>query len=115
MHYSLASYINHSCDPNCITKYYSLKKRDIIAVRDIKKGEELTVDYSTGAIYGFGKGGFVTEEGSIMKCKCGSRNCRIYITGDFFELSQHSQKKYYKYLPPSIKRKFKDRIKKLRE
>lgn len=112
--YSPASYINHSCDPNCYTKYYTLKKKDIVAMRDIKKGEELAVDYSTVAIYGFGKKSYVTLGTWTMKCKCGSKKCRKVITSDFFELPKNLQKKYYKNLPPSIKRKFKDKFKALK-
>lgn len=112
--FSPASYIDHSCNPNCVSKYYTLKKKDIIAFRDIKRGEELTVDYSTGSIYGFGKGGYIGEKGSPMKCKCGSKNCRKIITADFFKLPKNLQRKYYKNLPSSIKRKFANRIKKLR-
>src|SRR5947209_6755931 len=39
-----ARYINHSCDPNCITE---LTRRSIwiVALRDIKAGEELTFNY----------------------------------------------------------------------
>jgi len=35
-------YLNHSCDPNCGIK--QLNK--VIAMRDIGKGEEITIDYS---------------------------------------------------------------------
>src|SRR5215472_7582319 len=39
-----ARYINHSCDPNCIT---ALTPRSIwvLALRDIQAGEELTFNY----------------------------------------------------------------------
>lgn len=99
---SPASYINHSCNPNCITKYYTFKKKDLIALRDIKKGEELTADYSAGSPYGFG-----TNTVSLGNCKCGERNCRENITADFFKLSIRLQRKYYPYLLQSIKRKYK--------
>lgn len=41
---NLARYINHSCAPNCEAE---IKKGKILvyAVRDIAKGEELTIDY----------------------------------------------------------------------
>lgn len=110
--YSPASYINHSCDPNCYTKYYTLKKKDIVAMRDIKKGEEITVDYSTGAPYGCDSN--EAEKGwRNMNCECGSKNCRKIITSNFFKLPKYLQKKYYKNLPPSVKRKYKSRIKQL--
>jgi len=44
---NLARYINHACKPNCYTEVVG----DTIwvrAARNIRKGEELTYDYSTG-------------------------------------------------------------------
>lgn len=65
-----AKYINHSCDPNCDP----LVKGDevwIIAIKDIKKGEELTFDY-----------GFDFEYWYQHPCKCGAQNCAEYIVGE---------------------------------
>jgi len=53
--------INHSCDPNCVVAGNS-----IIADKTIRRGEELTFDYSTD----------VDWEGFAMACRCGSPNCR---------------------------------------
>lgn len=111
--FSPASYVNHSCDPNCCTKYYTLKRKDIVAMSSIKKGEELTVDYSTVSIYGFGRRDYLTSGSKTMKCRCGSKKCRKIITSDFFELPKGLQRKYYQNLPPSIKRKFNHKVKKL--
>ncbi len=52
-------YMNHSCEPNT-------KPRDNcdVAIRDIKKGEEITTDYgSIGGVDSF-------------RCKCGSKSCK---------------------------------------
>ncbi len=57
-------YVNHSCNPNT----NSINKCDV-AIRDIKKGEEITGDYSKENIPGL-----------KMKCKCGSKSCRRIIT-----------------------------------
>lgn len=38
-------YLNHSCDPNAGLK--GLRKLKMYAMRDIEKGEEITIDYST--------------------------------------------------------------------
>lgn len=56
-------FVNHSCEPNC---NYVYKKGRIFyeAKRDIKKGEELTIDYE-----------FDYEE-PLTPCFCGSKNCR---------------------------------------
>ena len=56
-------YLNHSCEPN--TKEGRLCD---VAARDIKKGEELTTDYSINA-----------PPHIKMKCLCGSRKCRKII------------------------------------
>jgi len=106
---SPASYVNHSCNPNCVTKYYTFKKKDLIALRDIKKGEELTDDYSTVSPYDFG-----THRIMGWKCHCGEKNCRKNITADFFKLPVKLQRKYYPYLLPSIKRKYQKQFAKLR-
>ncbi len=55
-------YVNHSCDPN--TK--PLNDCDV-AIRNIKKGEEITTNYSTQTI----NNGF--------ECKCESKNCQKII------------------------------------
>ena len=64
-----AKYINHSCDPNA---YVEVKKNHIWihALRDIKKGEEITYDYN-----------FDVEHYEEYPCRCGSANCVGYIVG----------------------------------
>ena len=57
---------NHSCDPN--TAYDGL---NVVALRDIKKGEELTLDYAT----------FLDEHMEPFQCQCGTAKCRGLITG----------------------------------
>lgn len=58
---SPAKYVNHSCDPN--TKV--VDNNSDVALRDIKKGEEITSDYSDSFI-----------PGQTMACTCGSKKCR---------------------------------------
>lgn len=42
----IASLINHSGDPNCdFVRYIDALALDLVAIRDIKVGEELTIDY----------------------------------------------------------------------
>lgn len=57
---------NHSCDPNA--GYDGL---NVVALRNIKKGEELTLDYAT----------FLDENMEPFQCNCGAKNCRGLITG----------------------------------
>ncbi|KAH9582193.1 SET domain [Trypanosoma melophagium] len=69
--------INHSCDPNCIfDEEHSL---NVIAARDISKGDELTMDYSTFCDYTM----------KPFSCFCGSDCCRGLIVPD-----ENSLKKY---------------------
>ena len=60
--------INHSCDPNYEVYGIGLKVW-VYAIRDIKKGEELTIDY------GFGYDEYYKD----FPCKCGSKNCVGFI------------------------------------
>jgi SET domain-containing protein len=58
-----AQYINHSCDPNLVTR---IIKGHIIymSMRDIRPGEELTVDYR------------FDKKVERVECKCGTTKCR---------------------------------------
>ena len=57
---------NHSCDPN--TMFDGL---NVIAIRNIIKEEELTLDYTQ----------FLDENMEPFQCRCGSSNCRGLIMG----------------------------------
>ena len=63
-----ARLINHSCLNNCDYECKGLKLW-VTAIRDIKKGEELTCDY--GFSY--------DSDYKQFPCKCGSKNCVGYI------------------------------------
>ena len=56
-------YINHSCEPNAFMKilYNHIL---FIALRDIKPGEEITIDYES------------TLHSDAKRCACGARSCR---------------------------------------
>ena len=66
--YNTARLINHSCNPNCEVFGTGLRVW-VYAIRDIKKGEELTYDY------GFG----FDEDYKDFPCRCRSKNCAGYI------------------------------------
>ncbi len=70
-----ARFINHSCEPNCEAVNYDDAEIWIEAIRDIKKGEELTYDY-----------GF-DEPDEYFPCYCGSKNCRGWIVSSSYEFS----------------------------
>lgn len=79
----LARYVNHSCDPNCGIK----KLFKIVAMRKIKKGEQITWDYE------------MTEKSHWwrLKCRCGSPLCRGKI-GSYKNLPLALRKKYKGYI-----------------
>ena len=66
--WNTARLINHSCLNNCDYEGKGLKLW-VTAIKDIKKGEELTCDY------GFG----YDSDYKQFPCKCGSKNCVGYI------------------------------------
>ncbi len=66
--FNAARLINHSCDPNCEVLGKGLKIW-IYAMKDIKKGEELSYDYG----FSFDK------DFRQYPCRCGSKNCVGFI------------------------------------
>jgi SET domain-containing protein len=66
--WNTARLINHSCSNNCDYNGTGLKLW-VVAIKDIKKSEEITADY------GFG----YDEDYKQFPCKCKSKNCCGYI------------------------------------
>lgn len=60
--------LRHSCDPNV---FLDMSELWLWALKDIKKGEHLTMDYAA------------TEDKLLRQfaCRCGSSDCRGWITG----------------------------------
>jgi len=80
----IARFSNHSCNPNCGIKNLF----NLVAMRDIEKGEELTWDYE------------MSEEnvtGWSMKCKCGEKNCRKKIS-KYSNMPRATRKRYKGYI-----------------
>ncbi|GMY06658.1 histone-lysine N-methyltransferase ASHH2 isoform X3, partial [Fagus crenata] len=72
---NLGRFINHSCDPNCRTEKWIVNGEiciGLFALRNIKKGEEVTFDYNYVRVFG----------AAAKKCHCGAPQCRGYIGGD---------------------------------
>jgi hypothetical protein len=61
--------INHSCSPNAGIR----GQNELVAIRDISAGEEVTFDYSTTV------SSDVAPEDWNMACQCHSTNCRQTI------------------------------------
>ena len=72
-------YSNHSCDPNCGIN----EDLQMITIKPVHKGEELTWDYSTSML----------ERHWTMKCHCGTSLCRKEVL-DFDLIPEHIQEKY---------------------
>ena len=71
---------NHSCEPNV---WYSGHGQTVVARRDIKRGEELTIDYCT----------LLADMEAEFECKCGEPGCRKrYTKRDY--LREDLMKKY---------------------
>jgi len=85
---NLTMYTNHSCTPNCGLK----NTVKIIAMKNIKKDEEITIDYNT------------LEYDWEMKCNCGSRFCRKKVMG-YKYMSQALKKKYAGFICPYLLKK----------
>lgn len=79
-------YFNHSCEPNAGIKGQVF----LVAMRDIKKDEQISFDYATTLCKSE-----LTKPYKI-KCLCESKKCRGYITEDDWKIPE-LQKKYDGY------------------
>ena len=59
-------YINHSCAPNTFIRC-TPSRAEFYALRDIARGEELTVDYID------------SHHDGRLPCRCGAKGCRGFI------------------------------------
>jgi uncharacterized protein len=59
-------FINHSCEPNTFIRC-TPKRAEFYALRDIRRGEELTADYGE------------SHHNGRLPCRCGSARCRGFI------------------------------------
>lgn len=69
--YFFDSFQNHSCDPNTKMIYHTENHYDMVALRDIEQGDELTSDYETFD---------VGLDGTWFHCHCGTKACRGIVT-----------------------------------
>lgn len=74
-------YLNHRCEPNCGIR----GQITFVAMRNIKRGEELTIDYA-----------MTDNGGEPMTCHCGIPSCRNVIRGTDWKRAD-LQKKYRGY------------------
>ena len=83
--------VNHSCDPSCGMGGAA----QVVAMRDIAVGEELTFDYAMadGSDY------------DEFECACGSAQCRGRVTGNDWSLPE-LRHRYAGYFSPYLERRF---------
>jgi uncharacterized protein len=81
-------YINHSCNPNSGIK----NSVQIVAMKNIRRGEEVTFDYSTSE----------SEKGWYLICDCENKNCRRIIRS-YKSLSTELKLKYRDFISEYLK------------
>ncbi len=65
-HSNELKYINHSCGPNTYMRV-AHSQVEFYALRNIKKGEELTCNYGP------------THHDGKLQCQCGAKNCKGFL------------------------------------
>lgn len=89
-----ARFINHSCDPNCITQKWNVMGEicvGVFALKDIREDKELTFDYQ-----------FDSFKTPFTKCLCGAYNCKGYLGRKPQEYSLEEWEERLENLPCSI-------------
>lgn len=94
------NFFNHSCEPNAGIKGQIF----LVAMKDIKKGEEVTFDYAMTLCRS------KNAKPYRLACLCGHENCRKTITDDDWK-KKDLQKKYDGYFQYFIQEKI-DNLKK---
>jgi len=82
-------YSNHSCDANLGIR----GEITLVAMRDIRAGEELTHDWAT-----------TDDDDYSVECKCGAPNCRKTVTGKDWQRPE-LQERYAGYFSAYLARK----------
>lgn len=87
---TLAEYVNHCCAPNA----GFISPIEIVAMRDIASGEEISIDYAMCDATGL----------FDMRCQCGHPNCRGTIRGDDWQRPELQQAYWGYWSPFSVRR-----------
>jgi hypothetical protein len=95
-----ADWVNHSCNPNAGL----VGQVVLVALRDIRVGEEICFDYATSD-------GSPYDE---FECHCGAKNCRRHVTGDDWKLTE-LQVRYAGHFSPYIQRRIEAERRKIGE
>lgn len=95
--------INHSCNPSSYVKTID-GIRQVLAMRDIAEGEEITFDYSING-----------DNDGTFPCHCGAARCRSVYIGDYFKLPIELQLDYLPYLDEWFSQQYRDKIEALKD
>ena len=82
-------FINHSCNPNVAI----VTKRKVVALRNLKKDEEITMDYSLTE----------ADEGWSINCSCKEKACRGKITA-IQNIPKKTYNKHKSHIPQNFKK-----------
>lgn len=85
------NFLNHSCEPNAGFN----GQIAVVAMRDIAKDEEITIDYAM-VLHKAGKG-----PAYRLECLCGARTCRKVVTENDWKKPE-LQRKYRGYFQPYL-------------
>ncbi len=86
---SIEWYFNHSCDGNVGFN----QDGDFVALRNIKRGSELTYDYGLAE----------SNPKFKMRCRCGAQTCRKSITGNDWK-KEEFRKERIDYMLPRLRK-----------
>ena len=90
--------VNHSCDPNCGVRQNENGAPDLVAMRFIACGEEITFDYAMRNY---------SIEHFPSRCRCGSGICRGAVTG-WKDLPDEHKRVYGVHVSPYLREMEKD-------
>jgi hypothetical protein len=85
-----AALLNHSCEPNLGWTATG----ELVAIRDIRGGDELTTDYALRD----------DDPDFVMICHCETYRCRQVIEGTDWQIPQ-LQKRYAGFWAPAVQRR----------
>ena len=91
-------HVNHNCNPNAFV-IYSGDASWFVARREIRTGDEVTIDYNINI-----------SGGSAWPCRCGAARCSGTVVGDFFLLPLALQVEYRPLLADWFVRRHGDRL-----
>ena len=77
-------FLNNSCEPSCGIK----NRTEVVAMRDLKKGEEITIDYAM-IVFDYDQ----SKLEQNLTCHCGSKICRRRF-GNYNNLPDELKEKY---------------------